>query len=125
MAIDITGYLLLEKGSSREFIGGRNITHILQLDEGHDRPVWEWLKARDAQPGTKGHVPSTVERILVEGVEYLCGLGISKPTDSGAGIKNALEGYLLTVVIFSDSTLATQLSQLDSVGVAYKVLREN
>lgn len=125
MAVDITGYLLLEKDSSGDFIGGRNISHIIQLDEGHDRSVWEWIKAGDQKPMTKGHVPSVTDRILLEGVEFLATFGQSSEIVSDAALKAALDGYLLTVVFFADSSLAKQLSQLDSMGLAYKVLRES
>lgn len=117
MAIDITAYLMLEKDSSAEFIGGRNITHILQLDEGHDRPVWKWVKF-----GSKGLpktvlVPKSPQSILVDGLHML-----AEHLGSDVRVESGLQGFRVSAIIFEDSSAKPQISKLRDLNIQLNVL---
>ena len=43
MSKQITGFLVLENSHSGSFIPKNDVQFILGLNEGHDRPVWEWM----------------------------------------------------------------------------------
>ena len=53
MATDITAFLLVDKNNSKGTIPDQNIHYILQLDEGHGRPVWTWVKNLDQDRDSK------------------------------------------------------------------------
>lgn len=117
MAIDITAYLMLEKDSSADFISGRNFTHILQLDEGHDRPVWEWVKFDSKRLPKAGLVPNSPQSILLDGLGLLSAhLGGEVTVESG------LPGFRVSVVLFDDSILRAQIAQLKDLNIQLNVL---
>jgi hypothetical protein len=79
MATDITAFLLVDKNNSRGTIPDQNIQYILQLDEGHDRPVWTWVKNldQDRDPKTISPlVPEMPETILQDGLLLMIAEGI-------------------------------------------------
>jgi hypothetical protein len=79
MATDITAYLLVDKNNSRGTIPDQNIHYILQLDEGHDRPVWTWVKNldQDRDPKTISPlVPEMPETMLQDGLLLMIAEGI-------------------------------------------------
>lgn len=125
MATDITGYLLLEKDSSPDFIGGRDITHIVQLDEGHDRPVWQWVKLNSERLPRQANVPSGVDDILLEGIRFLAAKGKPIEFDHDTAIHRVLQNQTLTVVVFEDSSLIAQLPMLVRLGLNYRVLKQD
>ena len=79
MATDITAFLLVEKNNSRGTIPDQNIHYILQLDEGHDRPVWTWVKNLDEDRNPKTIsplVPEMPETMLQDGLLLMIAEGI-------------------------------------------------
>jgi hypothetical protein len=79
MATDITAFLLVDKNNSRGTIPDQSIHYILQLDEGHDRPVWTWVKNldQDRNPKTISPlVPEMPETILQDGLLLMITEGI-------------------------------------------------
>ncbi len=79
MATDITAFLLVEKNNSRGTIPDQNIHYILQLDEGHDRPVWTWVKNldQDRDPKTISPlVPEMPETMLQDGLLLMIAEGV-------------------------------------------------
>jgi hypothetical protein len=79
VATDITAFLLVEKNNSRGTIPDQNIHYILQLDEGHDRPVWTWVKNldQDRDPKTISPlVPEMPETMLQDGLLLMIAEGV-------------------------------------------------
>ena len=125
MAIDVTAYVLLEKDTKDQFIGGRDVVSIIELDEGHDRPVWQVRKAPEKSALSNTLVPSAPDNILFEGVEFLveCALGAEfTPRDL---INSGLEGYAVHIVLFDDSSCAEQVSRLIGLGIKVFVFRQD
>lgn len=79
MATEITAFLLVDKKNSRGTMPDQNIHYILQLDEGHSRPVWTWLKNvdQDRNPKTISPlVPEMPDTILQDGLLLMLAEGI-------------------------------------------------
>lgn len=125
MAVDITAYVLLEKDTKDQFIGGREVISILELDEGHDRPVWQVRKAPEKSALSNTLVPSAPDDILFEGVEFLvaCALGVG--FTPRALINSGLDGYVVHLVLFDDSSCSEQVSRLIGLGIKVVVFRQD
>jgi hypothetical protein len=79
MATDITAFLLVDKNNSRGTIPDQNIHYILQLDEGHDRPVWTWVKNLDQDRDSNTIsplVPEMPETMLHDGLLLMIAEGL-------------------------------------------------
>lgn len=118
MAIDITAYLMLEKDSSAEFIGGRNITHILQLDEGHDRPVWQWVKFGSKRLPKTSLVPNSPQSILVDGLHML-----AEHLGSDVRVESGLQGFRVSAIVFDDSSAKPQISKLRDLNIKLTLMK--
>jgi hypothetical protein len=135
MPIEITSFLMLEDKKYNGWAGGRNITHIISLDEGHDRAYWQWVK----HPKLAKFKPSSVwipeapETALRDGLLMLIADGLEdvslqalipyengsfgrvdldrQPTISlpGVAISAALSDYIVHVISFPDASLRNQL----------------
>ena len=125
MAIDITGYVLLEKDTKDQFIGGRDVISILELDEGHDRPVWQVRKAPEQSSLSKTLVPSKPEFILFEGVEFLVASALGPKFKARHLIEAGLEGYAVHIVLFEDSSCVEQVTSLSELGIKVFVFRQD
>ena len=112
MAINITAYVMLEKDSSAEFIGGRNVTHIIQLDEGHNRPVWQWVKFGSKRLPKTGLVPNSPQTILVDGLHML-----AEHLGSDVRVESGLPGFKVSAIIFDDSSAKSKISQLRDLNI--------
>ena len=123
LATEITGYILLAKTSKEAFIFNREIDHIISLDEGHDRPVWSWVKSGSKKVPKQGLVPSSVDQMLNEGLLMLVDGAFETKNSSMADLPALLEGYSVKVVLFDGSTLSSQVEVLSSLGINHKVLR--
>lgn len=109
---------MLEKDSLADFISGRNVTHILQLDEGHDRPVWEWVKFDSKRLPKAGLVPNSPQSILLDGLRLL-----SAHLGSEVTVESGLPGFRVSVVAFDGSSLQSQIPQLKGLNIQLNVMR--
>ena len=125
MAIDVTAYVLLEKDTKDQFIGGREVMSILELDEGHDRPVWQVRKAREKSALSKTLIPSKPENILFEGVEFLVACALGPKFNAKDLIDAGLKGYSLHLVLFDDSSCVEQVRSLSELGIKVFVFRQD
>ncbi|MFM2031002.1 MAG: hypothetical protein RI927_622, partial [Actinomycetota bacterium] len=117
------------------FIFNRNIEYILSLDEGHDRPCWEWVKkgrtTRFPSRAWVPEMPSTILRdgllmALTEGIKNEAAISAIKnrgakrigvidlnhlpASETGYGyLKSFFEGYEIAVVAFPGSSLLNQV----------------
>ena len=135
MPIDITSFLMLEDKKSNGWGGGRNITHIISQDEGHDRAFWQWVKHPKLSRFKPSSVwipeaPATALRdgllmLIADGLEDLS-LQALIPYESGSfgrvdlnrqpttirvpevSISAALSDFIVHVVSFSDAALDNQ-----------------
>jgi hypothetical protein len=123
LATEITGYILLAKTAEGSFIFNREIDHIVALDEGHDRPVWSWIKSGSKRVPKQTLVPSSVDQILNEGLLMLVDGAFGTESSTLANVSALLDGYIVNVVLFERSTLSTQLEALATLGINHKVLR--
>jgi hypothetical protein len=123
MAVDVTAYVLLEKDTRNQFIGGREVIGIVELDEGHDRPVWQICKAPEKKSYAKTHVPSGPENILLEGVEFLVGSTLGTEIKPSEVLARGLKGYVVHIILFGDSSCASQASSLIDLGIKVSVFR--
>lgn len=147
MAIEITGYLMLEREDAKSLSPNRVIEHIISLDEGHDRPVWQWVKSPAA--GKKSAwVPENPETILLDGLLMLICDGLQNPflkaqidplrggsnslvdlnvnrleIDNGSELKNLLQGNRICVVAYPDSSLLGLSEKLSRAGVGHRLLK--
>ena len=69
---------MLESIQANGFGGGRDITHIIALDEGHDRFYWEWVKHPQMRKfGTSSvWIPEAPETALRDGLLMLIADGL-------------------------------------------------
>ena len=125
MAIDVTAYVLLEKDTKDQFIGGREVISILELDEGHDRPVWQVRKAPEQSSLSRTLVPSKPENILFEGVEFLVASAVGPTFNARALIDAGLEGFAVHIILFEDSSCDEQVSRLIGLGIKVFVFRQD
>lgn len=143
MATEITGYLMFSKTSPDSFIFNRNIEYILSLDEGHDRPCWEWVKkGRTTRFPSRAWVPETPSTILRDGLLMALTEGF-KNEAAIAAIKNRgtkrigvidlnhlpasasvyedfkylFEGFEIAVMAFPGSSLLNQVEQFAQRGL--------
>lgn len=79
MATEITGYLMLERTEMTTLSSNRTIDYIVSLDEGHDRPVWQWVK--NPISGSKSAwVPEKPDFILIDGLLMIIADGLQEPS---------------------------------------------
>jgi hypothetical protein len=150
LATEITGYLMISKSSSDSFIFNRNIDYILSLDEGHDRPCWEWVKkVNSKRNSSKAWVPEMPTTILRDGLLMALTEGLmdkaaisaiesrgSKRTDvvdlnhvpvpatTYEDFQSFFEGFEIAVIAFPGSTLLNQVSNFIEAGLAIKFFTE-
>ena len=146
MAVEITGYLMLEKETMETLVPNRTIEYIISLDEGHDRPVWQWVKSPN--PGKKSAwVPEKPETVLMDGFFMLIADGLQDfgwkskidairmgsnalvdlnvnrlEIDPRGQLANALQGHKLCVVAFPGSSLIGLSKQLTESGLEHRLL---
>ena len=150
MATEITGYLMFSKSNSESFIFNRNIEFILSLDEGHDRPCWEWVKnGRLRKFSSRAWVPERPSTILRDGLLMALAEGLknedaisaigsrgakrtgvidlnylpASPT-AYSDLKSFFESYEIAVVAFPGSTLLNQVSKLIEAGLHITLFTE-
>lgn len=143
MATEITGYLMFSKTSPDSLVFNRNIEYILSLDEGHDRPCWEWVKkGRTTRFPSRAWVPEMPSTILRDGLLMALTEGIKNEAAISA-IKNRgakrigvidlnhlpasatvyedfkylFEGFEIAVMAFPGSTLLNQASTFVEAGL--------
>lgn len=68
MPIDVTAFLVIEKKQLVANSGTREIVGVISLNEGHDRPVWEWIKYPGGNGPCTRWIPSEPKTILVDGL---------------------------------------------------------
>ena len=149
MAKEITGFIILEKTNPESFIPKNDVQFILSLNEGHDRPIWEWMLNGANRDATKGSslVPEKPETILLDGVLLLIADGLKDPSllaminqyrsgssslidlnlfevsvELRAGLASALEGYIVNIVILPGSHLANNISDFSKLGIEHRIL---
>lgn len=150
MSIEITGYLMISKSSSDSFIFNRNIKYILSLDEGHDRPCWEWVKngnpKRYSSKAWVPEMPTTIMRdgllmALTEGIMNKAAISavesrgakridvidlnhVPVPATTYEDYQSFFEGFEIAVIAFPGSTLLNQVSNFIEAGLAIKFFTE-
>ena len=97
MPVEITTYLAATPKSGESL----KVDYLLELDEGHDRPVWQWL-----QPTGRNLVPSQIDQILFEGLGLLAEKVSGNPAETAEQINAALAGL--------DALRASYLARLAS-----------
>lgn len=149
MAKEITGFLILEKTNPESFIPTNDVQFILGLNEGHDRPLWEWMLNGAKGDATKvsSIVPEKPETILLDGLLLLIADGLKDPSllamidqyrsgssalidlnlfevtdELRSGLASALEGYLVNIVILPGSHLKNNVSDFSKLGIEHRVL---
>jgi hypothetical protein len=150
MPKEITGFLILERSNPASFISTNDIQFILGLNEGHDRPVWEWMLNGSNTNAKRAStlVPEKVETVLLDGLLLLIADGLKDqsllakidefrrgpsslidlnhqivPSELREGIAGALEGFVVNVVILNESILKTSADTLSKLGIKYRVLQ--
>jgi hypothetical protein len=134
---------MLERKSAGDFIANRRIDHIIELDEGHDRPCWIWVKNGRATPlrGRSGcWIPESVETMLLDGLMMIVAEGLEdqsliaqlddlrfgsnvdlsrsvSPAGFRDGLAGALQDFVVNVVLFQDSTIISQVAKLGAFGI--------
>lgn len=73
MPVEITTYIAATPKSGESL----TVDYLLELDEGHDRPVWQWL-----QPIGRNLAPSQIDQILFEGLGLLAEKVSGKPAET-------------------------------------------
>ncbi len=146
MAVEITGYLMLEKESMATLASNRSISYIISLDEGHDRPVWQWVET-PVRGKKSAWVPEKPDTILLDGLLMLITDGLTNPNlksqiDSirrssnslvdlntnhlginlRPAIGEALEGFKVCVVALPGSSLLSLTEDLSRLGLDYRLL---
>lgn len=151
MAKEITGFLILEKNNTESFIPTNDVQCILGLNEGHDRPVWQWmLNGSKRNVGRDSAlVPEKPDTILMDGLLLLIADGLQDPSliakidqyrssatslidlnlnavvgDLRSGVANALEGYIVNIVLLPGSHLSNNVLEFSKLGIAHRVLSE-
>jgi hypothetical protein len=149
MSKEITGFLILENRNSGSFIPKNDVQFILGLNEGHDRPVWEWMLNCDTRSfGRKSTlVPEAQETVILDGLVLLIADGLQDesllakinqfrrspsslidlnsnkvPEDFRAGVASSLDGYMVNIVILPGSLLLKNVSDLANIGIEYRIL---
>ena len=149
MAKEITGFLILEKTNPESFIPKNDVQFILGLNEGHDRPVWEWMLngANSSTHKVSSLVPEKQETILLDGLLLLIADGLKDQSllaminqyrsgssslidlnlfdvtyELRSGLANALEGYIVNIVILPGSHLTNNISDFSRLGIEHRVL---
>lgn len=149
MSKEITGFLILENKNTDSFIPTNDVQFILGLNEGHDRPVWEWMLngSKRAVGRSSALVPEKPETVLVDGLMLLIADGLKDPSltakidqyrssatslidlnlntvlvDLRAGVASALEGYIVNIVILPGSHLRNNISEFSKLGIEHRVL---
>jgi hypothetical protein len=88
------------------------VDYFLELDEGHDRPVWQWL-----QPAGQKLVPSSVDQILFEGIGMLAQQISGKPANTAAAINAALADWIVGITATSESIAPKLFAALKDQGL--------
>lgn len=136
MPTDITSFLMLEDKKTNGWGGGRSITHIVSLDEGHDRAYWQWVKHPHLSRFNASSVwiPEAPQTALRDGLLMLIADGLEDhslqaliPYETGSfgrvdlnrqstlihvpavSISAALSDYIIHVVSFADGSLDNQV----------------
>ncbi len=148
MAVEITGYLMLEKESTETLSSNRIVSYIISLDEGHDRPVWQWVKT-PVRAKKSAWVPEMPGTILLDGLLMIITDGLEDPNlksqidpirrgssalvdlnsnhlgaDLRPFISEALSGYKVCVVALPGSSLLKLSDELQTIGLKYRLLRQ-
>lgn len=150
MATEITGYLMFSKSSSDSFILNRNIEYIVSLDEGHDRPCWEWVKKGNSKRyPSKAWVPEMPTTVLRDGLLMALTEGfmnksaisaiesrgakrsdvidlnhIPVPPTTYEDLPSFFEGFEIAVIAFPGSTLLNQVPNFVEAGLAINFFTE-
>lgn len=108
MPVEITTYIAATRKSGESLA----VEYLLELDEGHDRPVWQWLK-----PTGRKLVPSRVEQILFQGIGLLAEKVSGKPANTAADINQALADWIVGITATKDSIAPKLLNSLEDQGI--------
>jgi hypothetical protein len=147
MAIEITTFLFLELKED-SFLGTRSVSHIIRLDEGHSRPVWEWVQNDNVsnRSSKSSWVPAMPETILEDGLLMLIADGLGEPSLAATAdglrardgsvvdlnvnpvdptirqnIGEALNGYVVTILNLPGSHIPKLLKDFGPLGVEMRV----
>ena len=148
MAVEITGYLMLEEENVRSLLSNRTINYIISLDEGHDRPVWEWVKT-PVRGKKSAWVPEKPDTILLDGLLMMIADGLENPrlkptidtirtgsnslVDLNANLVGAalransldvLKDFKICVVALPGSSLLALSQHLDGLGLESRLLSQ-
>lgn len=147
MAIEITSFLFLELKKD-SFMGTRSVSHIISLDEGHSRPVWEWVQNDNlgSRSSKSAWVPAMPETILEDGLLMLIADGLGEPSLAATAdglrardgsvvdlnlnpldpafrqrIGEALADYVVTILTLPGSHVPILLKDFGHLGVEMRV----
>ena len=152
MPTDITTYIHLESQAAG-MAGGRQVDHSIRLDEGFDRPYWEWVQNKPVRAFLGSvWVPEKPETLLLDGLLMLAAEGLNQPEilaaadairrDKGSNttivdiaqhpldsalkqlLASALANYTVNIVCLPGSGVLRQIHELDSLGINYRLLEE-
>lgn len=108
MPVEITTYIAATPKAQESL----TVDYLLELDEGHDRPVWQWL-----QPTGKNLVPSRIEQILFEGLGMLAEKVSGKPAETAEAINAALEDWIVGLTATDQSIAPKLFDSLPAQGI--------
>lgn len=108
MPVEITTYLAATPKSGESL----KVDYLLELDEGHDRPVWQWL-----QPTGRNLVPSQIDLILFEGLGLLAEKVSGNPAETAEQINAALADWIVGVTATSESIVPKLFDSLKTQGI--------
>lgn len=99
MPVEVTTYITALSKSENS----ASPHYLIELDEGHDRPVWQWLEPRGSNL-----VPSDVDHIIFDGLRILAEKVSGKPAQSAVDINAALADWIVCVTA-KGSSIAPKL----------------
>jgi hypothetical protein len=146
---EITSYIMLETKND-SFLPGRQVDLVIRLDEGHDRPFWQWvtLDGRSAVAQHSVWIPQKPETILQDALIMLIADGLQDESllaivdglrnsttgvvdlnfnpadrDLHAGVSDALAGHIVNLVLLPGSSLAKDADEiLKTLGTQFRIL---
>jgi hypothetical protein len=108
MPVEVTTYITALSKSE----GSASPHYLIELDEGHDRPVWQWL-----EPEGRNLVPSDVDHILFDGLRIMAQKVSGKPAQTAAEINAALADWIISVTAKGSSIAPKLFDSLTEQGI--------
>jgi hypothetical protein len=151
MPIEITNYITIDKISNNKgFYPGSNLECLIELNEGHSRPVWTVIKDnRNIGTKTSRLIPESpnsmlLDALLLVGSEVFhsgvlqdrlaiaraekhdfIDLNVHKiEKDIYKFLPEVFEGFVVNIIALPGSTLASQSGELKRLGIRFRYFEE-